>query len=83
MGVCHTFFEALYNPQLCQGRIMVENSFGISKKMFKELLLKTNLHIVFLLDVVVCCCMVHNLILDGKDEDIKSLLFQLDSKNQP
>jgi hypothetical protein len=32
----------------------------------------------FSLDVVMCCCMVHNLILDGKDEDIESLLFQLD-----
>jgi hypothetical protein len=59
LGVCHTFLEALYNPQLCQGRILVEFFFEILKKMFKELLLKTNLHIVFLFDVVMCCCMVH------------------------
>ncbi len=44
---------------------MVENSFNILKKTFRKLLLKTNLHVFFLPNVVVCCCILHNMILDG------------------
>ncbi len=58
---------------------MVENSFGILKKMSQGAFAKDRFTFFFFsLDVVMCCCMVHNLILDGKDEDIESLLFQLD-----
>jgi hypothetical protein len=51
----HIVLEALmYNKQLCQARSVVENSFGILKKSFRKLLLKSNLNILFLLDVVLC-----------------------------
>jgi hypothetical protein len=49
--------------------------------MFKELLQKTNLNIIFLLDVVVYCCMLHNLILNGRNEDVESLMTQLEIEN--
>lgn len=29
-----------------------------------------------------CCCLSHNFIFNGKDEDIKSLLIQLEVENQ-
>jgi MFS-type transporter involved in bile tolerance (Atg22 family) len=51
----------------------LKNSFGILKKMFKELLQKTNF-ILFLPDVVVYCCMLHNLIFNGRDKDVESLM---------
>jgi hypothetical protein len=46
-------------------------------KAFNELFLKTNLFVLFLLDVVVCCCIIYNMLLDGKDFDIDTLLIQL------
>jgi hypothetical protein len=51
--------EVFFNKQLCRGRSVIENSFCILKK---TLLLKTNLHVLFLLDVVVCCCIPYNMI---------------------
>ncbi len=69
--------EVLLNKQLCRGRSVIENSFCILKKTFRKLLLKTNLHDLFLLDVVVCCYILYNMILGGKDFDIDTLLTQL------
>jgi hypothetical protein len=77
-----TFYATrLYNKQLFHERVVVENNFDILKKIFKELLIKSNLNVLFLLDVVVCCCMLHNLILNGKDIDIDELMFQLEAKD--
>jgi hypothetical protein len=45
----------------------VENFFEMLKKMFWDMILKTSLQIFFLLDVVMCYCMLHNLILNGRD----------------
>jgi hypothetical protein len=77
-----TFYATrLYNKQLFHERVVVENSFNILKKIFKELLIKSNLNVLFLLDVVVCCCMFHNLILNGKDIGIDELMFRLEAKD--
>jgi hypothetical protein len=73
-------FEVLFNQQQCRSRIVIENSFGILKKTFRKLLLKRNLHVLFLLDVVVYCCILYNMIF-GKDFDIKTLLTQLELEN--
>jgi hypothetical protein len=59
-------------------KVVVENSFDILKKTFKELLIKSNLNVLFLPNVVVCCCMLHNMILSGKDIDIDKLIFHLE-----
>jgi hypothetical protein len=72
---CLMVLQMFFNKQLCQGRSVIENSFGILKKTFRKLLLKTNLHVVFILDVVVCCCILYNMIIDGKDFDMDAFLF--------
>jgi hypothetical protein len=36
-------------------------------------MLKTNLHLLFLHDVVIYCCIFYNMILDKKDFDIDTL----------
>lgn len=35
------------------------------------------MHVLFLLDVVVCCCIIYNMLLDGKDFDVDTLLIEL------
>lgn len=74
--VWHTIFKALYNKHLSQGRSVVDNLFGILKKSFKELLLKTNLHLILLTNVVVHYFIIYNMILDGKELDIETLMVQ-------
>jgi hypothetical protein len=46
--------------------------------MFKELMIKSNLHVSFFSDVDICCYILHNMILSGKDVDINELMFQLE-----
>jgi hypothetical protein len=40
---------------------------------------KNNLHILFLCDVVTCCCFVFNMIMDGRDVDV--LMFQIEQED--
>jgi len=65
----------LYNKQLSHSKVVLENNFGILKKTFKELLIKSNLNVLFLLDVVICSYMFHNMILSGKDINIDKLML--------
>lgn len=45
-------------------------------------MLKTNLHLLFLHDVVIYCCIFYNMILDKKDFDINTLMnFELRLQN--
>lgn len=53
IGVRQIMLKVFYNGQISHGRSVVKNSFGILKKMFKELLQKTGLNILFLSNVVV------------------------------
>jgi hypothetical protein len=53
----------------------MENVFKILKKTFKKLLLKSNLHVLFLPNVVSRCYMLQNLVLDGKDVNINELML--------
>jgi len=54
----------------------VDNLFGILKKSFKELFLKTNLHLILLTYVIVYYFIIYNMILDGKELDIETLMVQ-------
>ncbi len=62
---------------------MVENAFGILRKMFRELFLKPNLHILFVPNVLICGCIFHNIIIDGNlNLDIQTLMIQLELGNK-
>jgi len=80
-NIQNIIFEALYNKHLSWDISDVEMFFGILKKSFWKLLLKTNLHVLFLLDVIICRCIMYNMILDGKDFDIEALIVQWNMKN--
>jgi uncharacterized membrane protein len=57
-NVHHIALEVLFNNQLYWGRSVIKKAFGILKKTFNELFLKTKL-LVVLLDVVVCWCIIY------------------------
>jgi len=80
VNIKHTFLEVLYNKHLSKGRNVVENAFEILKKTFKELLVKSNLHTFFFLDVITCC-LLYSMILDGNNVDVNPLMQQLEHED--
>jgi hypothetical protein len=44
-------------------------------------MIKSNLHVHVFPDVVIYCCILHNMILSGKDVDIDGLMLQLEVEN--
>jgi len=38
------------------------------------LMIKSNLHVILFPNVVICCCMLHNMIMNGKDIDIDEFM---------
>ncbi len=44
-------------------------------------MIKSNLHVNFFRDVVIYCCILHNMILSDKDVDIDELMFQWEVEN--
>jgi hypothetical protein len=69
-----SILERLYSKRLSRGRSVVENASGILKQSFRELLDITDFHVTFLLDVVVCCCLFHNVLLGQIPEEVARLL---------
>ena len=68
--------EALFNKKLRRGQCVVENAFGILKQTFQELLLKSDLDVAFLPDVILCCAILHNMLLGQSHEEVENL-FQI------
>lgn len=56
---------------------MVENAFGILKQSFRELYTASDLHVTLVPDVVMCCCILHNLLLGQSAEEVERLLAML------
>lgn len=55
----------------------MENAFGILKQSFRELHSASDLHVTLLPDVVVCCCILHNLLLGQSAAEVDRLLAML------
>ena len=55
------------------GRLIVENALGILKQCFYEFIQISNLRVSFVLDVVICCCLLYNLLLDQSTKEVKTL----------
>ena len=68
--------DTLFNRKLRRGRGVVENAFGILKQTFRELLVKSDLQVVFLPDVITCCAILHNMLLGQSHGDVERL-FQI------
>ena len=68
--------DTLFNRKLRRGCGVVENAFGILKQTFRELLVKSDLDVVFLPDVITCCAILHNMLLGQSHGDVERL-FQI------
>lgn len=55
----------------------MDNAFEIIKLSSRKLLNTLDLDVVFLLDVILCCALMHNLLLGQNYEDVAFLLSVL------
>jgi hypothetical protein len=67
----------MYNKKHKRGNIVVENVFGILKKTFCELHGKTNMHIATIPDLITCCSLLHNLLIDRGEINVEHVLNML------
>ncbi len=74
----HTTLELLYNKKHKRGRWVLENFFGILKKIFKEFLIKTKLHVSFMLYAFIACCLLHNCLRSQSESHIQRLMRIID-----
>jgi hypothetical protein len=44
------------------------------KQTFRELLVKSDLHVVFLPDVITCCAILHNVLLGQSHDEVEHLM---------
>jgi len=72
--------ENLFNRKLQKGCMVVKNAFGIIKQSFRESQGVLELDIAFFPDMVVCCCILHNILLRQSHEDVEEFLRLLDSE---
>jgi hypothetical protein len=73
-GGQQSLIERLFSKRLSRGRSVVENAFDILKQSFRELMDVTDLHVTFVPDAVVCCCLLHNVLLGQDLTDVARLL---------
>jgi len=79
-----TFYtKGTYNCLVTCKNYNKKNNFGILKKMCTKFFIKSNLNVLFLLYVVICCHMLHDMMLNGNDEDVDELMLQLKVNNVP
>jgi hypothetical protein len=64
--------EALFNRKLRRGRGVVENAFGIFKTTWRELLVKSELNVVYMPDVITACAILHNNLRKQANEDLEA-----------
>jgi len=72
--------ERMFNYRLRTGRCVVENAFGILKGVFRELRQVTETHVNIVPDLVICCCLLHNLLLGQRPEEVARLLAIIDGE---
>ncbi len=61
--------ETLYNKKTQEGKVLVDNVFGILKKTFHELHEKIDVHVAVVLDLVTCC-ILHSMFLRCNEIDM-------------
>lgn len=67
-------YQRPFNKKLRKGRCVVENAFGILKLTFRKLLEKSDLLVTFLPNVILCCVILHNVLLGQSHKEVEELL---------
>lgn len=75
-----SYAERLFSKKLRKSRSVVEHAFGVLKQMFQELIVKFDLHVTFLPDVIVSCCLLHNLLMGQSLDQVERLLEVLQNE---
>ena len=75
--------KELFNCNLRKDRCVVENTFGIWKQTFQELLLKSNFAVTFLPDVITCCEILHNVLMGQSHNEVEALFQVLEDEGMP
>ncbi len=70
----HNILERLYNKKTQEGKVLVDNVFGILKKTFHELHEKFDVHVAIVLDLVTCCCILNSIFLGCNEIDMYNIL---------
>lgn len=65
---------ALFNRRLSRARSVVENAFALLKHSFRELQQRSYIDVALMPDVVVCCAILHNILLRDSHEAVERLL---------
>lgn len=68
MGPRLTQRQKDFNFMLSSTRMIVENAFGALKNRFRRILHFTEqVHLPFVVDIIVCACILHNICIDQND----------------
>lgn len=76
-GQPRSLAENLYNRRYWRDRSVVENTFGLMKENWREMLNKSTLEVAFVPDVVHAYCILHNLTIWKGSLDIDALLHHV------
>jgi len=60
----------MFNTHHSSMRVVVECTFGILKAKFKELDNETKLRVQFVPEVIKCCAILHNFLIQSKDKSV-------------
>jgi hypothetical protein len=72
----------VFNHLHSKTRIVIERSFGILKGRFKELSCGTRLRLHFVPEVIHCCAILHNILLESRDRSINDIIKDLDLQDE-
>lgn len=64
-----TAARILFNKRFCSSRVVVENSFGILKKRFRQLKSIEIRDVDRITKFILSCCVLHNICIDANDTD--------------
>lgn len=62
-----TIEQEQFNIKVSRSRVVVERAFGILKGRFRQLQKLPLRNINFMIEIIVACCVLHNLCVDNQD----------------
>ena len=67
--------QSAYNKKFSATRVLIENTFGILKGRFRQLLKVEMLSVVNMTKFIIACCILHNFCIDFEDELPQSEIY--------